>query len=100
MRLALLCPGKHCALVNNFGDSEDTVARLEELGCVNIGKEFLKEQQRIEPYIDEGGSKLRERVLWELLEHLVEANVQRLFNLVALDVASKLVSYEGMVYHR
>ena len=60
MRLALLCPGKHCALVNHFGDSEETVARLEELGCVNIGREFLKEQQRLEPYLGEGGKVVAE----------------------------------------
>ena len=72
MRLALLCPGKHCALVNNFGDSEDTVARLEELGCVNIGKEFLKEQQRIEPYIDEGGRVVTEGAKEEELEEELE----------------------------
>ena len=60
MRLALLCPGKHCALVNNFGDSEETVTRLEELGCVNIGKEFLKEQQRLQPYLGEGGRVVAE----------------------------------------
>ena len=72
MRLALLCPGKHCALVNNFGDSEDTVARLEELGCVNIGKEFLKEQQRIEPYLDEGGRVVAEGAKEEELEEELE----------------------------
>jgi len=60
MRLALLCPGKHCALVNNFGDSEATVDRLEELGCVNIGTEFLKEQQRLQPYLGEGGRVVAE----------------------------------------
>merc|ERR1712013_329788 len=44
----------------------------EELGCVNIGKEFLKEQQRIEPYIDEGGRVVAEGAKEEELEEELE----------------------------
>ena len=50
MRLALLSQAKHCALVNNFGDMEATVEMLEELGCLDIGAEFLKAQEKQRPF--------------------------------------------------
>ena len=45
MRLALLSRPKYCAVVNNFGDPEDTARTLESLGCINISKLFHEKDQ-------------------------------------------------------
>ena len=44
MRLAMLSPVKHCALVNNFGDVEETRAMLRgpEHGCVSLAEVAAK----------------------------------------------------------
>ncbi|XP_067003144.2 5-methylcytosine rRNA methyltransferase NSUN4 isoform X2 [Anabrus simplex] len=36
IRLALLSPHKYCAIVNNFGDSEQTVMDLQNQGALNL----------------------------------------------------------------
>lgn len=36
IRIALLCQNKHIALVNNFGDTEKTIERLERDGAINV----------------------------------------------------------------
>ena len=51
MRLGLMSQHKSAALVNNFGDSEETCDKLRGLGCVDIHQEFLKGYRRVEPYI-------------------------------------------------
>ena len=51
MRLGLLSQAKYCAVVNNFGDREATVARLEELGCVDVGHQYREAQARQAPHI-------------------------------------------------
>jgi len=40
MRLGLLSRPKYCAVVNNFGETEETVEKLENLGCVDVTKTF------------------------------------------------------------
>lgn len=45
MRLALLSRPKYCAVVNNFGDPEDTASSLERQGCINITKMFHERNQ-------------------------------------------------------
>lgn len=72
MRLALLSTSKHCALVNNFGDSERTVEELEELGCIDIGAEFLAAQERQRPYAPQEAAVLSEGPREEELEDEVE----------------------------
>ena len=52
MRLGLLCPPKFAVFVNNFGDSEKTCERLEQLGCVNINQEFARARDKVQPFID------------------------------------------------
>merc|ERR1719474_2119947 len=42
IRLALLCRPKYCAVVNNFGDPEETVKKLTALGCINVTQTFNK----------------------------------------------------------
>ena len=51
MRLGLLSKQKYAVIVNNFGDSEDTVAHLESMGCVDINREFHLAQDNQEPYV-------------------------------------------------
>lgn len=52
MRVALLSEKKYVALVNNFGDTEKTVAMLEEEGAINVraiynvGKKYLMENSK------------------------------------------------------
>lgn len=41
IRLALLSKQKYIALINNFGNYEDTIQRFEDLGALNVGKRFL-----------------------------------------------------------
>lgn len=49
MRLGLLSRPKYCAVVNNFGDTEETVEKLENLGCVDVTKTFNQiNNQRLE----------------------------------------------------
>ena len=38
-------------MVNNFGDSEDTISILEDMGCVDINKEFQLAKQQQEPFV-------------------------------------------------
>merc|ERR1719186_1312439 len=51
MRLGLLSKQKYAVLVNNFGDSEATIEMLEEMGCVDINKQFNIAQQGQEQYV-------------------------------------------------
>merc|ERR1740131_700596 len=51
IRLGLLSPGKHCALVNNFGDSEETVDKLTDMDCINIGEEFRAAHERMKAFV-------------------------------------------------
>lgn len=53
IRLGLLCQQKYCAIVNNFGDAEKTIDKLEDLGCMSVGKELKLEQERLEEFIPE-----------------------------------------------
>ena len=52
MRLGLLCPPKFAVFVNNFGDSEKTCEKLEQMGCVNINQEFARAREKIQPFIN------------------------------------------------
>lgn len=40
VRVALLSPHKYVAVLNNFGDIEDTVLKLESLGAINLRNYF------------------------------------------------------------
>jgi len=51
IRLGLLNRQKYAVLVNNFGDSEETISLLEGLGCVDIGKEFQLGKQKQEQFV-------------------------------------------------
>ena len=51
MRLGLLSKQKYAVMVNNFGDSEATIEMLEEMGCVDINKQFLIAQQGQEQFV-------------------------------------------------
>ena len=51
MRLGLLSKQKYAVLVNNFGDSEATIEMLEDMGCVDINKQFNIAQQGQEQYV-------------------------------------------------
>jgi len=51
MRLGLLSKQKYAVVVNNFGDSEDTISMLEEMGCVDINKEFQLAKQQQEQFV-------------------------------------------------
>ena len=51
MRLGLLSKQKYAVMVNNFGDSEDTISMLEEMGCVDINKEFQLAKQQQEQFV-------------------------------------------------
>ena len=52
MRLGLVSPGKHAALVNNFGDREAAVELLESLGFTDITTTFLAARDRQQPWLD------------------------------------------------
>ncbi|KAG8226677.1 hypothetical protein J437_LFUL005491 [Ladona fulva] len=45
IRLALLSPSKYCAVVNNFGPTDETVCKLKELGAVEIRDLFDAESE-------------------------------------------------------
>jgi hypothetical protein len=45
IRLDLFSRQKYIVMVNNFGDSEDTIFILEEIGWVDIKKELQKQEQ-------------------------------------------------------
>ena len=47
VRLALLSQPKYCALVNYYGDYEDTVQSLRDLGCIDILEGFQAERHTI-----------------------------------------------------
>lgn len=51
MRLGLLTQQKYAVMVNNFGDSEDTIAKLKDLGCVDINKEFTLAREQQEQFV-------------------------------------------------
>jgi len=53
LRIGLLCQQKYCAVVNNFGDTEDTIEKLEDLGCINVGKQVMLDQRRLKEYVPE-----------------------------------------------
>ena len=57
MRLGLLSPHKYAALVNNAGDSEQTIEDLQSLGCVDIHEQNKIGFSKVKPYItyQEGG---------------------------------------------
>ncbi|CAH0391632.1 unnamed protein product [Bemisia tabaci] len=40
MRLALLCPKKYCAVVNNYSDADKIMNKLENKGAVNVRRMF------------------------------------------------------------
>jgi len=52
IRLGLLCPPKFAVIVNNFGDSERSCEKLESLGCVNIKEDFVRGQEKVEPFFE------------------------------------------------
>ena len=80
MRLGLLSPHKYAALVNNAGDSEQTIEDLQSLGCVDIHEQFKIGFSKVEPYItyqEGGGVSVDSEALENLdrdtqAEHLVE----------------------------
>ena len=43
IRLAMLSRPKFCALVNNYGNSDDTVKRLTQMGCYSIRRRYEQE---------------------------------------------------------
>ncbi|XP_071452006.1 5-cytosine rRNA methyltransferase NSUN4 [Hetaerina americana] len=45
IRVALLSESKYCAVVNNFGDSEETIIDLKKHGCVDIRDVFKADLQ-------------------------------------------------------
>ncbi|XP_063244298.1 5-methylcytosine rRNA methyltransferase NSUN4 [Bacillus rossius redtenbacheri] len=47
IRLALLSPHKYCALVNNFGDTEDILKHFQNQGALNVRSLFELEDDRI-----------------------------------------------------
>ena len=58
MRLGLMSPHKYAAIVNNAGDSEETIDELKSLGCVDIHEQFKIGFSKVEPYItfeEDGG---------------------------------------------
>ena len=58
MRLGLMSPNKYAAIVNNAGDSEQTIEDLKSLGCVDIHEQFKTGFSKVEPYItyeEDGG---------------------------------------------
>jgi len=57
IRLGLLSPGKHCALVNNFGDTEDTIAKLRDLDCIDIGQEVTAAKKRRQPNVGQSNEE-------------------------------------------
>ena len=44
----LICfRSKYCAVINNFGDPEETAERLRAVGCINVAESFyLKNETR------------------------------------------------------
>ena len=58
----------------------------------------MKERQN-ETYIDESGCELGEWILWQCVEHFVQPLVQRLLDLVPLNVPPQVVSYKWVVHH-
>ena len=51
IRLGLLSKPKHAALVNNFGDREETIKYLEDMGCIDISEKFISIQKEQEKYV-------------------------------------------------
>jgi len=47
MRLGLLTRQKYCAVVNNFGETEETCRLLTELGCVSVTQEVTDRQKLV-----------------------------------------------------
>nr|CAD7404094.1 unnamed protein product [Timema cristinae] len=47
IRIALLSPHKYCALINNFGDTEQIMTHLEKQGALNIKTLFELEERNI-----------------------------------------------------
>ena len=61
-RLGLLCPSKYAAVVNNFGDNEETESMLSDLGTVNLSTYYRRHEKKHLRY------KLRMKILKEKKE--------------------------------
>lgn len=48
IRLALLCDHKYVAMVNNFGDTQETIDKLEATGAMNIKNIYKVTQEKLE----------------------------------------------------
>ena len=53
LRLSLLSRPKFCALVNNYGDTDNTFKRLNKMGCYSIKKQYQEELNEIDASIIE-----------------------------------------------
>ncbi|XP_059617933.1 5-methylcytosine rRNA methyltransferase NSUN4 isoform X2 [Phlebotomus argentipes] len=85
MRLALLCEHKYMALVNNFGDVEKTVEKLEAAGAISVKTLYNITKERIErgefkdlEKIDKKFTKLDERLQSTLVKRQTE-EIQALY---------------------
>ncbi|XP_055680875.1 5-methylcytosine rRNA methyltransferase NSUN4 [Lutzomyia longipalpis] len=79
MRLALLCEHKYMAIVNNFGDAEKTIEKLEATGAINVRTLYNITKERIEKgelpqmhKIEEKFTKIDERLQATLAKRQAE----------------------------
>ncbi|GAB0094294.1 5-methylcytosine rRNA methyltransferase NSUN4 [Sergentomyia squamirostris] len=76
MRLALLCEHKYMAVVNNFGDVEKTVEKLEASGAINVRALYNVTKERIDRGEFQGLEKFEQKIT-KLDERLKKTMVAR-----------------------
>ncbi|CAL4070673.1 unnamed protein product, partial [Meganyctiphanes norvegica] len=86
IRLALLSKHKYIALINNFGNYEDTIKRFENLGAFNVGKRFL-DNIEFENYLKEKNKQIPQK---EDLSEVEDLSAQKIRpSLIELDDEEK-----------